>query len=132
MSFYPQYSRISYHPPRTTNERVVYQQIQDKIGSSDPYYPPTPQLFDVRTDVNVFPYQRFFRGKQDSMSPHVWEREAGYSPILASRDTTNDVDMVLQEKSSTCFQIPCTTILPCEASPNNYMSSTRSKVYTSP
>jgi hypothetical protein len=115
-----------------TNRQLIESQIRQKVHSVGAYFPDPELIFQTKTDVNVFPYQRFFRGQIDSTSPRVWEREAGFSPIITSRDTKNDVNQSVTQKSTTCFQLPCTTILPCVADPQNFASSGYSKVYTSP
>ena len=48
-----------------SNEQIIRQQIRHKI-SPYPYFPPTPLIFDVKTDVNSQPYHRFFRGRPGS------------------------------------------------------------------
>jgi len=117
---------------KMNNRQVIEQQIRQKVHSVGAYFPDPNLIYKVHTDVNVFPYNRFFRGKEGSTSPHVWEREAGFSEIITSRDTTNDVNQSVIHKSNTCFQIPCTTILPCVSDIQNYQPSGYSKVYTSP
>jgi hypothetical protein len=114
------------------NEQYVQREIQKKLNSFHPYYPTTQSIFHIKTDMNTFPYQRFFRGQRDSYHPIVWDREAGFSPIIANLDTQNLVSPALETKSTTCFQIPCTTVLPCISNSNSYQPNTRSTVFTSP
>ena len=113
------------------NQKTIQREISNKINSRGAYYPPPQSIFEVKTDVNVFPYQRFWRGNRFDYNPRVWDREAGYSPLITTIATDNDVNMALQGLD-TCFQLPCSTILPCRPNDNNYQPNTRSKVYISP
>lgn len=94
------------------NESVIRAEILKKTRP-EPYFPSPTRVFEVRTDVNQFPYGRFFRGRRDSTDPTVWEREAGYSPLVTTRDTTNDVSTATTSNGETCFQYACSTITPC-------------------
>ena len=94
------------------NESVIRDEILKKTRA-EPYFPPPTAVFEVRTDMNQFPYGRFFRGKRDSTDPTVWEREAGYSPVITTRDTRNDVSTETTSGGETCFQYACSTITPC-------------------
>jgi len=115
-----------------SNKSIIEYQIRQKVNSQGPYFPNPNIIFKTKTDVNVFPYQRFFRGVAADMHPNIWDREAGYSPLISTIDTTNDVNQALFEKSTTCFQYPCTTILPCYSDIKNFQETSNSKVYTSP
>jgi hypothetical protein len=111
------------------NKTIINNEIKRKINSQNPYFPSANSIFKVKTDINIFPYNRFFRGSRFDMDPRIWDREAGWSPIQETIDTQNDVNMSLLN-SNICFQLPCTTILPCKQ--NNFQPSTDSKVYISP
>jgi len=113
------------------NKTIIRDEIKKK-NSFNPYFPPNHMIFNIRTDVNEFPYRRFFRGKMDDMNPNVWEREAGYSPIVSSIDVSNKVNQSLLLGNSTCFQYPCSTIIPCSSDPTSFQKNSLSKVYTSP
>jgi len=115
------------------NRQIVHREIIKK-KSAYPYFPENNLIFQVKTDVNEFPYRRFFRGKMDEMNPNIWDREAGYSPIKNSIDTTNKVNQSLLLGDSTCFQYPCSTILPCIGDNNTtpFQANSTSKVYISP
>ena len=116
---------------REMNVSVIRDEILKKTGS-DPYFPSPTSVFRVRTDVNQFPYGRFFRGQRDSMDPTVWEREAGYSPLITTRDTTNDVSTETTSNDKTCFQYACSTITPCRRRAKNYQAAVPGCVFTSP
>ena len=116
----------------STNQDIIRQQILHKI-SPYPYFPPTQQIFDVKTDVNSQPYHRFFRGRPDSDHPIVWEREAGYARIQ-SQTTTPPPAALVENNTGMCFQIPCSTVLPCRTTGKNTcaLPNTNDCVYTSP
>ena len=110
---------------------VIKSQIEAMTNSDSPYFPPPEQIYQTQTDINVWPYNRQFRGKADSLHPIVWEREAGYQQILPQRSVSSIVGIPMLEKE-TCFQLPCSTILPCKVDKSNFKSSQSSCVYSSP
>lgn len=119
--------------PNSTNKEVIYQQIQKKKNFC-PYTPNPYSIFEVQTDVNEFPYRRFFRGKIDSDQPHIWDREAGFSPIITQLDqsqTMNSPTLLLAE-ASTPFQVPCSTQFPTTQTTNTFEPSQFGCVYLSP
>ena len=61
------------------NVKNIHEQIQKK-KQSNPYFATTKQSKSVITDYDTFPYPRYFRGKAESSSPIVAEREAGWRP----------------------------------------------------
>jgi len=103
----------------------------EKKKQSQPYYPDPQLIFQVKTDINEWPYQRYFRGKKDSDRPVVWEREAGYSPILTSINTKNQVNENTLF-ANCCFQIPCSTILPCNPKSQDDLKNNKKCVIISP
>ena len=118
------------------NPSIIASQIHQKI-KSDPYSPNPLAIFDVQTDVNEFPYRRFFRGKIDSDIPHVWEREAGFSPIsttLQSNSYPVNASLLMAPRN-TPFQVACSTQFPTPPLSKNTSpieSSQFGCVYSSP
>jgi hypothetical protein len=113
------------------NREIIQNQMRGKIGPC-PYFPPIQEIFQVRTDVDEQPYHRFFRGRPDSDRPVIWDREAGYSRIRAQTTTPRRTAEVATTPS-TCFQVPCSTVLPCRRSDTTpALSSTDGCVFTSP
>ncbi len=110
---------------------VVKSQIEAMINSEGAYFPPPDQIYQTQTDINVWPYNRHFRGKANSLHPIVWEREAGYQQILPQTSVSSTVGIPMLEKE-TCFQLPCSTILPCKVDKNIFKSSECDCVYSSP
>lgn len=65
----------------------------------------------VTTDVDEWPYTRYFRGSPTSPDPRVYDREAGWRRIR-----TDQGFLVLSQPDPPvkyCFQPPCNTIFPC-------------------
>lgn len=113
----------------TTNADIIRRQIAQKINSNGPYFPPDMEIFRVVTDVNEQPYTRFFRGKPWSYRPFVWDREAGYSSIRATT-TKPEATSAGETSGPPCFQIPCSTVLPCKT--GNVLAPSDACVFSSP
>lgn len=101
---------------------LLQQQIQEKMRLHYPHAPNPYLIFETRTDMNQFPYQRFFRGKFDQASPSVYGRPAGYAPIIESIPTANYTPAPTPIQKSDCFQNACSTILPCHSNQCVYTS----------
>ena len=93
------------------NKHVISRYINDKIYTTG--LTPLELLTPITTDMDVFPYNRFFRGMATCSRPRIFDREAGHrrhQPVLYGQ-TTPSSSRVPPFKG--CFQIPCSTILPC-------------------
>mgnify|MGYP003335878145 CR=1 len=65
-----------------------------------------------RSDVDSFPYKRFFRGEYNNSRPVVVDREAGWSQRCDKNYTP--IKKVSEEYyPNHCFQGPVTTVYPC-------------------
>lgn len=98
----------------TGNRRTIAKYIQQKIKLGEGGMVPSSFLMPVQTDMDVFPYDRFFRGVMDCPAPRVFDREAGHrrhNPLGYAYQYSPDV--TTPRKFEGCFQIPCSTILPC-------------------
>lgn len=111
------------------NEDKIREQIYRKKDLDSAYYCPSTIYRDIRTDMNEFPYRRFFRGKANATYPSVYGRDAGYSPI---ENSPAYAPRPLPETGLTdlCFQLPCSTILPCYGP--HFLPNTRDCVFISP
>lgn len=84
--------------------------IQQKMINSQPLgemralRPTEAEIYPIRSEVDQFPYPRFFRGRVSS-EPHVFTRYAGWSPQLTPR-----FDVQADPLPDLCFQAPCNTI----------------------
>lgn len=110
---------------------IIQKQIEESIESDGAYFPDPEEIYKVQTDINVFPYNRFFRGRPDSSEPIIWEREAGFQEILPQNFENSKLFFEPEPEKDTCFQIPCSTILPCNKV-TNYKNNTIACVYKSP
>ena len=111
---------------------TVQKQIENSLRSEKPYFPPSEEIFKVQTDINIWPYNRYFRGSPSSDTPIVWEREAGFQEILPRIPVPSISSTQTEPNISTCFQLPCSTTLPCKSNPSNFQESRKSCIYISP
>lgn len=93
------------------NIQNIKNQIQYKLDYNKPFYVFDDTARFVVTDMDHFPYKRFFRGIYDSDMPVVFEREAGYSQLRnwcyqSLRDPKVD-------KAKYCWEGPCSVTYPC-------------------
>ena len=89
----------------------VQQQIKLK-NSSKPYFADKNLVVNSVTDMDVFPYPRFYRGKYYDTDPNVMEREAGFR----ERHQNSYMPIVQEQEKivpNVCFQPACSTIYPC-------------------
>lgn len=93
--------------PNIENVRHI---IKCKINQNIPYYGQPPVVI---TDMDHFPYKRFFRGVYNQTHPQVMEREAGFRP----RNDNCYVQMFIPkpQKTEYCWQYPCSQVKPCKA-----------------
>lgn len=89
---------------------------QEKVLSyvHSAWHGPTPlsQLIPITTDMDNFPYNRFYRGMAACDQPRVFDREAGHRR-WRNQDYIGERDIRPVRPFEGCFQIPCSTILPC-------------------
>lgn len=95
----------------TLNIDSVRKQIQLK-QSDKPFYGNANMATSVVTDMDNFPYNRFFRGVYNSSDPVVFEREAGWRPVQNNCYSTN----IIKQKEpypNHCWESSCSTVYPC-------------------
>jgi hypothetical protein len=100
---------------RTIQEQILLKNRPEVYHANFSYY-------DTRSDKDVFPYSKYFKGEVNSDEPIIDERIAGWTP----RDTTVIKDVKTNSdilKKSICFQVPCSTVFPCYTQSNGYISS---------
>jgi hypothetical protein len=93
------------------NEQIVRQQIQQKINYNRPYFGQTNVLQYVQTDMDHFPYRRYFRGKYNVQYPVIFDREAGYRELNNQCYKQYNVDNV--QRTELCFENACSMVKPC-------------------
>ncbi len=95
----------------TQNEYWIQQQIALKTDYNKPFYATARDIRLSPTDMDHFPYKRFFRGVYDISNPIVMEREAGFRPRRdAAYKFTAHPNV---QPVSYCWQFPCSSIKPC-------------------
>ena len=113
------------------NQEIVQNQINQMLHTDQPYFPNPYEIRNVVTDVNEWPYPRYFRGRPDSDRPFFWNREAGYRHVINPQlIPTNYPPIEEPRQPYTCFQPACNTIFPCYFEKTKSMP--RNCVYTSP
>lgn len=100
---------------RNPNSAIISKYIHTKTHNPHSFLTPASYLTPIQTDMDIFPYDRFFRGMTDCTRPRVFDREAGHRRWNQSGAYSYQFnpDLVLPRKFEGCFQIPCSTILPC-------------------
>lgn len=93
------------------NVESIRKQIGEKAGSN-PFYGTMNGAESVITDMDHFPYTRFFRGIYKSTEPVVVEREAGWRPHRNSCYTVNYAK-TKDPYPNHCFETACSTVYPC-------------------
>lgn len=93
------------------NINSVRTQIARKLNYNIPYYATNEVIGNVVTDMDHFPYDRFFRGEYNNPHPVVMEREAGYRP--RHDDCYKHISIPVPNKPSYCWQEPCSFVKPC-------------------
>ena len=96
-----------------SNLASIRSDIMNKLKSSKPYFATKEQAREIVTDYNEFPFHRFWRPAYD-----LYKREAGWHPVVPNKlqlcpscDKNNCL--------VSCFQYPCSTVLPCNDMSSN-------------
>ena len=97
----------------TTEKSIdtIKNEIKKKI-SSNPSFATNTTVLGVVTDQDHHPYSRFYRNVYYYPEPIVFEREAGWRKIENDCYRVN-VPYKREDQPNHCFEIPCSTILPC-------------------
>jgi hypothetical protein len=100
------------NPSEINNKNInsIRRQIFQKQGS-EPFFASINDAESIVTDMDHFPYTRFFRGVYSSTDPVVFEREAGWRPIRnscykSSCDTKSQYPIH-------CFENSCSFVSRC-------------------
>lgn len=87
--------------------------IQKKL-SNVPFHSTITNSLNILTDIDHFPYTRFYRGVYLSENPVVFERESGWRPrydnCYKSPPSANEIS---HQYPNHCFEGSCRTTLPC-------------------
>lgn len=94
------------------NALWVQKQIELKKNYNLPYYATSKDVQLIHTDMDHFPYKRFYRGIFYESTPVVFEREAGF--CIRKDDSYKHVTPIVSKPVSYCWQFPCSTVRPCK------------------
>ena len=105
------------------NIEFVRSQIDRKNNYEYPMFATYCSASQSITDMDNFPYNRYYRGITKNSEPIIMEREAGFREIK-NQDYSQNVcprdnqyaKFYPEVKPNVCFQAPCTTIYPCRLS----------------
>ena len=101
----------SYNINKNNNEHIL--RMIEKKNSTVPYFATVNDVKSVLTDMDQFPYTRWFRGVPNVTVPIVAEREAGYRP---RHDICYEYHMNKSEvkgvQQRLIFEAPCSTVFP--------------------
>lgn len=117
-------------PNSTPINNIVQGYIQQNLERG-PGIVPSSQLVPITTDMDNFPYPRFYRGLTTCTQPRIFDREAGHRPWRQELYRPA-VQPSLPPPFEGCFQIPCSTILPCTPDSLKYKHNASACVYISP
>ena len=90
----------------------IHYQIDHKLNYNVPYYATRESTQTIVTDMDHFPYKRYFRGVYYENKPVVMDREAGFRPRRDSCYTLNSVPS--PNKPNYCWEYPCSSVRPCK------------------
>ncbi len=93
------------------NINFIREQIGFKTDYNHPYYATAGPVQMVLTDMDHFPYTRYYRGVYYNDAPIVIEREAGFRPLDNPCYRRQSVPVAFTPKY--CWEFPCSTALPC-------------------
>ena len=93
------------------NRKMIDLQIRKKIQYKKAYYATEDSSMLITTDMDRFPYPRWFRGVPEQDKPVIIEREAGYHMILKQKKEKPAVSEY-SEYPKHIFTSPCSTVLP--------------------
>lgn len=93
-----------------SNIEEVRKQITLKKGVL-PFYGTANYAESTVTDMDNFPYNRFYRGVYYSSDPIVFDREAGWRSTYNKCYKQTCYNTV--QKPNICWQNACSTVLPC-------------------
>lgn len=96
------------------NDTRIQNEIWKKV-QGDPYFATRSTTQISQTDMDHFPYTRFFRGVYDSFDPVIHSREAGYRHKSGCYDryVLGDDRFRRPIYPNHCFQMSNFTVTPC-------------------
>jgi len=92
--------------------------IDKKNNYNIPYYATKNTIKQFPTDMNVFPYTRYYRGIYNLPMPVIFDRKVGYRKIDYPKIYDYN-EGIINSPAEYYFQIPCSTTLQPVFSENN-------------
>jgi hypothetical protein len=92
------------------NFNIVQYMIRQKQNYDAPYYA-TNEIRYIQTDMDHFPYSRYFRGVYNVNKPVIFERETGYRPT--NNSCYRKIVPVVRIEPNMCWENACSTVRPC-------------------
>ena len=92
------------------NNDIIFAAIQNKTQYRVPYYATRETVSRCVTDMDDFPYRRFYRGEATNDMPVIMEREAGYRHVEQNCYTIQPTYTVAYPRHR--FEAPCSTVYP--------------------
>jgi len=105
--------------PEYNMQNIEYiRQMIAKKNSSNPYTATETSVSHIITDMDNFPYNRYYRGVATASDPIIYDREAGWR---IRNDNCYKLILPMQpvNQPQHCFQNACTTIIPCHCDINS-------------
>lgn len=94
-------------------DTYLQRQIALKLDYNTPYYGRLGDVVHEETDMDNFPFNRFFVSRYDSLTPSVFDRKAGYR-VLDNAAYACHVPKTCRPKNpDLCFAAAATTVYPC-------------------
>ena len=90
------------------NREIMSMYVKNKTQYAKAYYATETTATNIVTDMDRFPYPRWYRGVAESDKPVIIEREAGYHMILREEPKKKEKG----EYPKHVFVTPCSTVLP--------------------
>lgn len=103
-------------------------QIAQKTQYGKSFYANNWDVGQTITDMDNFPYQRFYRGQYEQSMPVIFDRKAGYR-FVEQRCYKTQTDYAIPYPNY-CYESACSTIYPCV--PGQLIADTRAWVWRSP
>lgn len=103
-------------------------QIAQKVQYGKAFYANNLDVGYTVTDMDHFPYTRFYRGEYQSPEPVIFNREAGYR--FVSQRCYDTQPEFATPYPNYCYESACSTIYPCV--PGQLIADTRAWVWRSP
>ena len=114
----PRYNYFSAQDPEMMSSDMITKRNHDTIqyqiqltNQQTPFFPSKDLIRSVMTDMDHFPYTRFYRGNPRENMPTIMEREAGFRKKLDCYKPEYVVDE--GPFPNVCFEVPCSTTYPC-------------------